>query len=121
MHELAQEFRRLRAVKGHFQGGSLNPDVDGWMGLKHRVMIELGSRLGTGECSRAEVIALLGEPDAIARPGDIAFDLVGRQAAFPPGAEYELLLYYWRGGHDYLYFTAQGQSILGSGWWHAYE
>jgi len=93
------------------------------MGRKHQVMIELGARLGEGDCARTQVIDLLGPPDLTAGPGDATFDLVGRQPDFkmPSTAAYELLIYYWRGAHDYLYFTAEGQTIFSSGWWHAYE
>ena len=121
--ELAAEFRRLRAVQGHFQGGEWNAEVDGWMDRKHQVMIDLGSRLGDGGCGRTQITDLLGPPDVIAGPGDVVFDLVSRQPEFqvPLPADYELLIYYWRGAHDYLYFTAEGQTISSSGWWHAYE
>ena len=121
--ELAAELEHLRAVRGHFQGGPWIDDVDAWMGRKHQVMIELGSRLGGGGCARTQVTDLLGPPDQIARPGDAVFDQVSRQAEFqnPPGEAYELLLYYWRGARDFLYFTSEGGTILGSGWWHVYE
>jgi hypothetical protein len=120
---LADEFQRLRGVPGHFQGGEWNAEVDAWMGRKHQVMIELGSQLGSGDCSQAQLIELLGPPDAIARPGDPLFDLVSRQPEFqkPSGGSYELLIYHWRGGHDVLCFAAQDQAIVGSGWWYAYE
>jgi hypothetical protein len=86
-------------------------------------MIELGSRLGGGGCAQAQVTDLLGPPDRVGRPGDAVFDQVSRQADFqkPPGEDYELLIYDWRGAHVYLYFTSEGGTILGSGWWHAYE
>jgi hypothetical protein len=121
--EFAAEFVRLRAVQGHFQGGSWNDDVDAWSGRKHRVMLDLGSRLSAAGCKQERLTDLLGSPDRIARPGDAIFDEVSRQAEFeePPGPDYELLVYYWRGARDYLYFTADGETILGSGWWHAYE
>ena len=121
--ELAAEFERLRAVQGHFQGGSWIDDVDAWMGRKHQVMIELGSRLGGRGCTQAQVTDLLGPPDQVAGPGDAAFDQVSHLADFqkPPGEAYELLVYDWRGAHDFLYFTSEGGTILGSGWWHAYD
>ena len=119
--ELAAQFRDLRTIKGHFQDGDWNADVDTWMGRKHQLMIQLGTRLGAGACRRAQVVQLLGPPDLTAGEGDAPFDSVSRLAEFekPATGLYELLIYHWRGTHDFLYFTAQGETILNSGWWHA--
>jgi hypothetical protein len=119
--EIAAQFRDLRAIKGHFQDGDWNADVDTWMGRKHQIMLQLGARLGAGNCRREQVVQLLGPPDLTAREGDAPFDWVSRLAEFekPATGPYELLIYYWRGTHDFLYFTAQSESILNSGWWQA--
>lgn len=121
IEDIAAEFRNLRTIKGHFGGGTWNDDVDKWMGRKHQLMIQLGSRLGAGEYSKAQVIQLLGPPDLVAREGDDFFDLVNSLPEFekPATGPYELLIYYWRGTHDLLYFTSQGEAILNSGWWYA--
>jgi len=121
--DVAAEFRNLRKTKGHFEGGTWDDDVDKWMGRKHQLMIQLGSHLGAGEHSEAEVIQLLGPPDLIARDGDEAFNLVNSLSDFekPVTDPYEFLIYYWRGTHDFLYFTSQGETIINSGWWYAGE
>ncbi len=121
--EMAARFQSLRTIKGHFQGGNGNVDVDAWMGSKHQLMLQLGTRLGTGDCRRAQVVQLLGPPDLIAREGDAPFNEVSRLPEFekPATGPYELLIYYWRGLHDFLYFTAQDETILHSGWWYAGE
>jgi hypothetical protein len=121
LEEIAAQFRYLRAIKGHFQDGDWNTDVDTWMGRKHQFMIQLGTRLGAGDCRRAQVVQLLDPPDLTAREGDAPFDWVSRLPEFekPATEPYELLIYYWRGTHDFLYFTAQGETVLNSGWWHA--
>lgn len=121
IENLAAEFKTLRTQKGHFEGGLWNDDVDKWMGRKHQIMIELGSHLGTGEYSTDQVIDLLAPPDLIAREGDDFFELVSSMSEFekPAAGSYELLIYYWRGTHDVLYFTAQGERIINSGWWYA--
>jgi hypothetical protein len=121
IQDIAAEFRNLRTVKGHFQGGTWNDNVDKWMGRKHQLMIQLGSRLGAGEYSKAQVIQLLGPPDLTAREGDDTFDLVNNLSDFekPATGPYEFLIYYWRGTHDFLYFTSQGETIINSGWWYA--
>jgi hypothetical protein len=121
LEDIAAEFRSLRTIKGHFEGGTWNDDLDKWMGRKHQLMIQLGSRLGTGEYSKAQVIQLLAPPDLTAREGDDLFDLVNSLPEFekPATGPYDLLIYYWRGTHDFLYFTSRGQTIINSGWWYA--
>lgn len=121
LEDIAAEFRSLRTLKGHFEGGTWNDDLDKWMGRKHQLMIQLGSRLGAGEYSKAQVIQLLAPPDLVASEGDDLFDLVNSLAEFekPSTGPYELLIYYWRGRHDFLYFTSQGETIVNSGWWYA--
>lgn len=121
IQEIASEFKSLRTVPGHFDGSSWNEDVDEWMGRKHYLMIQLGSLLGTGDYSKAQVIQLLDPPDLIVRQGDDLFDQVNSLAEFerPSTGSYELLIYYWRGTHDYLYFTSQDGAIINSGWWYA--
>ena len=123
IEDIAAEFRNLRTVKGHFQGSTWNDDVDKWMGRKHQLMIQLGSRLGADEYNKAQVIQLLGPPDLTAHEGDDTFDLVNNLSDFekPTTGPYEFFIYYWRGTHDFLYFTSQGETIVNSGWWYAGE
>ncbi len=123
VQDIAAEFKSLRAIQGHFDGGDWNADVDEWMGRKHQLMIQLESLLGTGEYSRAEVLQLLDPPDLIARNGDDLFDQISNLAEFEGSAtsSYEFLIYYWRGTHDFLYFTTQDEIIINSGWWYAGE
>jgi hypothetical protein len=103
---LATEFRKLRKIKGHFQGGKWNKDTDGWMCRKHRVMIELGRRLVNNSFKLKDILRLLGEPDKI------------KHKKKDGG---ETLVYYWRGNHDYLMFTCKDQLIVHSYWWYAFE
>ena len=121
VEELAAEFRSLRTIKGHFDGGTWDDDLDKWMGRKHQLMIQLGSRLSAGQYSKTQVIRLLAPPDLIASEGDDLFDLVNSlpESEKPAPGPCELLIYYWRGMHDFLYFTCQGETIINSGWWHA--
>lgn len=123
VEELAAEFRSLRAIAGHFAGGQWNDDIDRWMGRKHQLMIELGSRLGADRHSRAELVRLLDPPDRVASEGDELFDLIGSLPQFegPAGNSYEFLVYYWRGTHDFLYFICQEDVVIGAGWWYAGE
>jgi hypothetical protein len=121
IEDIAAEFRSLRTLKGHFEGGTWDDDLDKWMGRKHQLMIQLGSRLGAGQHSKAQVIQLLAPPDLTASEGDDLFDVVSSLPEFekPATGPYELLIYYWRGMHDFLYFTSQDETIINSGWWYA--
>jgi hypothetical protein len=121
--DIAAEFQDLRTVKGHFAGGDWNDDVDKWMGRKHQLMIQLGSRLGTGEYSKAQVVQWLAPPDLIARAGDDLFELVSSQPDFEKteAGVHEFLVYHWRGTHDFLYFGVQDERVANSGWWYAGE
>jgi hypothetical protein len=123
IEDIAAEFRNLRETKGHFEGGTWDDDVDKWMGRKHQVMIQLGSHLGTGEYSEAELVQLLAPPDLIAGEGDEFYTLINNLSDFakPAAGSYEFLIYYWRGTHDFLYFTSQDETIINSGWWYALE
>jgi hypothetical protein len=115
---IAAEFRTLRVQRGHFSGGEWNETLDKWGGRKHHVMGLLGDALGDGRHTRAEVIALLGSPDAILAPRDMMFAQAYRDG---DARVRELLVYHWRGGHDFLFFASDGSAVLAAGWWAALE
>ena len=123
LEQVAADFRRMRTIRGHFAGGAWNGGADRWMGTKHRLMRELGTRLGRSEFSKPDVIQLLNPPDHIARKGDRLYlqiiTLTGYDAL--PDAPYEFLIYYWRGHHDFLFFICLGGKIFGSDWWYEGE
>lgn len=115
---LAREYRTLRLLRGHFSGGEWNDAVDRFGGRKHQVMAALGEKLGDGKHSRKRVIALMGAPDEIFLRGRPMF----RQ--FYDGRDRrvrELLVYHWRGRHDFLFFASDGRRVLASDWWAALE
>lgn len=115
---LAAEYRTLRLQSGHFSGGEWNDAVDRFGGRKHVVMTRLGELLGDGKHTRAEVVTLMGAPDEVLKPGDMMYP-----HAYSGGDARvrELLVYQWRGGHDFLYFMSDGERVLGHGWWAALE
>jgi hypothetical protein len=120
---IAAEFREIRKIKGHFGGGQWNDNVDRWGGRKHKLMIELGERLSREKYSKNDMIKLMDPPDQIARTGDDLYRWItsqpGNNTVTEPTPEY--LVYYWRGKHDFLYFTCMNGAIINSGWWHAWE
>lgn len=117
LDELAAELRALRAIPGHFGGGEWNDDVDRSGGRKVEVLGELGARLGDGTHDEPE-LAALGPPDVT-----ITGSAPAMEGIFPRGADpYDrLLVFYWRGGHDFLYFQVRGTRIVGHAWWNAGE
>lgn len=123
VEDIANEFKKVRGIKGHFDGGAWNDEVDKWMSRKHRLMIELGLRLAGGKYKKSDIIKLLDPPDRIVGKGDYLFELIISQKRYDPltAASYEFLVYYWRGRHDFLFFTCQDGVIINSGWWYAGE
>jgi hypothetical protein len=116
--DLAAEFRVLRAQRGHFSGGEWNDAVDRWDGRKHQVMRQLADALGDGTHSRADIIAMIGEPDDVLRAGARGF-----ADAYGGGDDRvrQLLVYEWRGRHDFLFFTSDGTRVFAADWWFALE
>lgn len=115
---LSAEFKTLRAQSGHFSGGTWNDAVDKFGGRKHEVMQQLGEALGDGTHTRNEIVMLLGPPDLVLKPGDPMFR--DSYNAGDPRVR-ELLVYHWRGMHDFLYFAGDGTQVFVSGWWNAWE
>ena len=121
---LAIEFRRLREVTGHFSGGPWNDSVDKWMGRKHRLMLEIGSRLAKSAHRQADLVHLLGYPDGIVQEHDTIFNQLSRQTtaatseSVPPD---KFLIYYWRSHHDFLFFAYRNKAMTYAGWWYAGE
>lgn len=105
LNALAAEFRDLRKQTSHYkQGGEFNHNVDPYGSRMHQVMEELEARLTPAPPTIADLTALLGEPDAKeTREGLL------------------VLLYYWRGRHDYLYFVTDGKKVTAIRWYFAYE
>jgi hypothetical protein len=120
--QLAEAYRALREIEGHFDGGEPNPVVDQWQGEKHRVMHELGERLRTGEYGRSELVALLGPPDHTVTEADPLHTNIASLPDYQTSAAGdEFLIYEWRGTHDFLFFVVQNEQVENAGWWYAGE
>lgn len=121
--ELIAEYLTLRPVPGQFTSGSWNEDVDLWQGRKHSAMLELGTRLGTGNFNCTQLTQLLEQPDHTVQGGDPLHDLIQTLPTYePPHNEAaEFLIYEWRGIHDFLFFVCEDGRITGSDWWYAGE
>ena len=102
--ELLEEYAELRKERGHFDGGEWDEDLDSWGGRLHTAMTRLGETLGHPPHARADVVRLMGEPDAV-RERDTE----------------EHLIYFWRGWHDYLYFVCRDGVVQEAQWYFAGE
>ena len=120
LEKLGAEFRLLRSAPGHFGdgGGPWNDAVDGSGGRKRALMDALRARLSGA--SRTEVFATMGDPDEIAHPGAETWAVALHGARISPEGS-ELLVYHWRGRHDFLYFVVRAGRVVHAGWWMAGE
>lgn len=123
LEQLSKEFKKLHAVKGQFEGGDWNQDVDAWMGREHRLMLEIESQVNKGKIDKAMLIDLMGPPDQVILPKDELSQLLIDLARLSNtnNAFSEILIYYWRGTHDYLYFIYRDDEFVHSGWWYSGE
>jgi len=118
----AKEFAALRAVRGHFEGGVWNADVDRWQGRKHRVMQCLAADLSTAGTPVERVRERMGEPDARVGCPSAECEEVARLmetrdggARSVPSAG-QLWVYRWRGAHDRLVFSVMDGKVSDVGW-----
>ncbi len=125
---LANQYKELRAKRRIRRDGQFNYDLDHSNGKLHEVMYKLGLELGRPAYSQRNVISYLGEPDAIYDDKQMNRFLEiykrelgksGREMAETHDREY--LVYYWRGGHDFLFFITRDGVVEDHGWWFAYE
>ena len=85
-----------------------------WRGPMHEVMAELGRRLGSGGHTSKEIVGILGPPDEVVTS---ASDHTGQLLA--EGETH--LIYWWRGGHDCLYFIVIKGNVVAANWYRALE
>lgn len=101
---LTREFQELRKVKGHWQGGDSNPEVDSPRGRMRLVMGALAETLGRLPMAKDDLVSLMGLPDETRTAGSE-----------------EQLVYLWRNWHDYVYFVIRDGTLAGFQWWYAWE
>lgn len=90
------------------------PDLRRWDGELHRLMTDVGDRIGKQHCTTEKLTELLGPPNKIVKAGE--FYVATR---VPPDESH--WVYWWRGGHDYLYFVVQKGRVSEAKWWFAGE
>lgn len=122
--DLAQAFRTLRKVRGHFDGGAWNNDVDRWQGHKHVVMQALATQMLNQRASTAQLRQAMGEPDARWMPGQAEQTRAIEQAQWQGaagGKAATLWLYRWRGTHDQLVLALEHDRVAAAGWLYQWE
>jgi membrane-associated HD superfamily phosphohydrolase len=119
--ELPQLLRKLRSMKGHFNGGAWNNATDKWQGTKHVVMQRLGEKIWQEKASAAQIKHALGEPDAQFNISDAKAKLIVEQSQWKGIPEGTLWLYHWRGTHDQLAITVANKKISALAWFYQGE
>ena len=128
--EDAQAFRALRRVRGHFDGGRWNDDVDRWQGRKHVAMQGLAEQMLRAHAPATQLRQAMGEPDERLQPGQAAHARAVEQAQWLTSSDSEapikrntatLWLYRWRGRHDQLAFALEHERVIAAGWLHDWE
>src|SRR4051812_46920069 len=113
LEELAAQFRAYRVALER-DTERQRPELRDWSGPVHRLMSDVGRRIEDGRYRVAEVYRLIGRPDKIVRGGE---SYVGT----PVPSDETHLVYWWRGGHDYMYLVVKRGRVARSCWWYAGE
>lgn len=101
--ELSTEFRKFKV-----ENNSCN---DVWGSDFHLIMQQLGRRLGKKGTHKEEVTRWMDSPDYQSDSID----------AIKLNADEEIMVYHWRGWHDWLYFIIKDDMVKNYDWWFAYE
>lgn len=125
---LISEYRELRERRRRLPAGEFDKDVHADGGKFSQVLSALGAELGHPPYTKENIVACLGEPDAI-RSGDEMngfLDIYHRELKkagkkIEEKSDREYLVYHWRGWHDFVFFISEGSVIVDHGWWFAYE
>jgi hypothetical protein len=116
LEEMSKQFYDIREQKGHFDGGEWNNDVDLWSGRKHILMQALSNRLDAISAGKRRVIEVMGKPDRVVSRATAEFEELPVE-----NSDGEILIYYWRNSHDYLYFKCGLKAGCESAWQYALE
>lgn len=130
--DAAAEWRALRGLRGHFEGGAFNEAVDRWQGRKHVLMQQFAQALQGERASAAQVRARMGAPDAALdarQPAQARLLQRVLSSAVPPGAitldgatqPDALWLYRWRGARDQLVFALTADRVVATAWLYEWE
>jgi hypothetical protein len=103
--ELGREFKRLRKLD--------SDDCFKFESDLHTVMIKIGDSIGKSGFSKVEIENYMGVPDST--------DKTYMTKLLNLKHDQDVMVYCWRGWHDFLYFVMVKDIVKRSGWWFAYE
>lgn len=113
---LATRSARCRAMRAEAVADvdRARPELRNWNGPLHMLMSDVGDAIAARRCRSSKVRELLGPPDEEVAGG-------GRHATVDVPRGETHWIYWWRGGHDYLYFVIRGGRVAEARWWFAGE
>src|SRR4051812_14069448 len=125
---LIGQYRELRERSRQLPNGTYDKDLRDHGGNLHRVLVSLGTELGHPPITKRTIIDCVGEPDSVrnSRQMDAYLEIYRRESSrarrdINEKKDLEYLIYYWRGGHDFMFFISEGGLIVDHGWWFAYK
>lgn len=122
IQQAVRTYSELRHIKGHFDGQTWNDDVDKWQGRKHRALIELADYINLSGINSRQLNSLFGQADQRLKKTQPHFQRLIRQT--PELAEKaieRIVIYQWRGMHDYLYIAIRQDRGMSAHWWYSGE
>jgi hypothetical protein len=120
LNKLLAQYSQLRIRQKALPQGVFDKELRSPDGQLSNVLGELGTQLGNPAYKKADIIRLMGEPDAIKSGKDYQPHSIGERSE-KPLADDLLLIYFWRGWHDYLYFVSRNDVIQNAHWYFAGE
>jgi hypothetical protein len=118
---LIKSFRELREKSRRLPQGVFDKDLSGYGAKLHRTLIALGQELGKPAFTKREIVEWMGKPDRVYQYEKMRLFLREDDRVSHRGKKYEYLIYFWRGGHDFLYFISERGKIIKHDWWAALE
>lgn len=101
--ELSSQYQKLRA-----ENSACNRK---WKSDLQLVMEELGTRLGKSQTHKNRILKYMGTPDL--EPYSIEMIKLNDDE--------RIIVYHWRGWHDWLYFVIRKNRVVKMNWWYAYK
>ncbi len=119
---LAEQYHSLRARQKAQLQGEFDKELRGAGGQLEKVLTELGQHLGKPQYTQQDIVRIMGEPDASKTAGEFLPPSIDHHAPRGVIAKDEtILIYFWRGWHDYLFFVSRHGKITGAYWYFAGE